>query len=116
VTSSCTGGFRHDQLLHVLQEFSVPSGSHRVRISFTRRERTDVDTATFTPVVSPDADTGLYASRAQREAAEYARRAALSFLPRLALDTALALAPQRWRWSPSIPSASCSSCAPRLVP
>jgi hypothetical protein len=89
------GGFRQDRLLHVLQEYSVPAGPHRVRISFTRRERTDDATAAFAPSPSPEADTGLYAGRAQREVAERVRRARAAIPRRLVLETSLVLAPGR---------------------
>lgn len=88
------GGFRRDRPLYLLREFPVSAGPHRVRITFTRRERTDDDAAAFAPAVVPAADTGLYAGRAQREAAEHARRAHAAIPPRLALDTSLVFAPR----------------------
>jgi hypothetical protein len=60
---------------------------HRLHVSFARREVTDGDAAAFTPVASADADTGLFAGRAQREAVERARRAHAAIPPRLELDT-----------------------------
>ncbi len=87
-------GLRHDRPLYLLREFAVSPGMHRVRVTLTRRERTDNDAAAFAPAVSQEADTGLYAGRAQREAAERARRAGAAIPPHLALDTSLALAPR----------------------
>jgi hypothetical protein len=88
-------GLRHDRPLYLLQEFDVAPGAHRVRVTFTRRERTDDDAAAFATVVPPDADTGLFAGRAQREATEHSRRARAAIPPRLALDTTLTLEPRR---------------------
>lgn len=33
------GGLRHDRPIYLLREFGVPRGAHRIRVSFTRRER-----------------------------------------------------------------------------
>jgi len=88
-------GLRHDRPLYLLQEFDVAPGAHRVRVTFTRRERTDDDAAAFATVAPPDADTGLFAGRAQREATEHSRRARAAIPPRLALDTTLILEPRR---------------------
>lgn len=87
-------GLRHDRPLYLLREFAVPPGTHLVRVTFTRRERTDNDAAAFAPVTSPEADTGLFAGRAEREAAEHARRARAALPPRLDLDTTLTLGPR----------------------
>lgn len=80
-------GFRHDRPLYLLNEVDVTPGTHRLRISFTRREKTDDDAAAFTGVPAPTSDTGLFAGRAQREAAEHARRARAAIPARLVLDT-----------------------------
>ncbi len=84
-------GFRHDRPLFLLREFDLPAGAHRVRVAFTRRERTDGDAAAFAPVVPAGTDTGIFAGRAQREATERARRARAAIPPQLLLDTALVL-------------------------
>lgn len=89
------GGFRQDRLLHVLQEFCVPSGPHRVQVTFARREQPAGDSATVLSAPLPGADTGLYAGRAQREIAERVRRARAAIPRRLALETSLVLAPGR---------------------
>ncbi|MBI2795816.1 MAG: hypothetical protein HYX65_03820 [Gemmatimonadetes bacterium] len=87
-------GLRHDRPIYLLREFPMPAGAHRVRVSFTRRETTDDDAAAFAPVAAAEADTGLYAGRADREAAEHARRARAAVPPRLGLDTTLTFAPR----------------------
>jgi hypothetical protein len=80
-------GLRHDRPLYLLRDYAVPAGAHRVRISLTRRETTDNDAAAFARPVVPDADTGLFAGRAEREAAERARSARAALPPLLTLDT-----------------------------
>jgi hypothetical protein len=80
-------GLRHDRPLYLLRDFPVPPGEHRLRVRLTRREKTDDDAAAFAEAVVPEADTGLYAGRAQREAGERARRARAAIPPELALDT-----------------------------
>jgi hypothetical protein len=88
-------GLRNDRPLYLLREVDVPPGIHAIRVTFVRREKTDDDAAAFAPAVSPEADTGLYAGRAQREASEHARRAGAAIPARLALDTSLAFAPRQ---------------------
>jgi hypothetical protein len=88
-------GLRHDRPLYLLRDFAVSPGPHRVRITLTRRERTDNDTVAFAPAPSQEADTGLFAGRAQREAVERARRAREAIPPRLTLDTSLVFSPRR---------------------
>ncbi len=69
------GGLRHDRPIHLLRDLELSPGTHRVRVTFTRRERTDDDAAAFAPAVSATVDTGIFAGRAEREAVEHARRA-----------------------------------------
>lgn len=88
-------GLRHDRPLYLLRDYPVPPGRHRVRVTLTRREKTDNDAAAFVEAVVPDADTGLYAGRAQREATERARRARAAVPPSLVLDTAFAFPPRQ---------------------
>ena len=80
-------GLRHDRPLYLLHEIDLAPGSHHLRVSFTRREKTDNDAAAFAAIGSSAGDTGLFAGRAQREAAEHARRARAAIPPRLELDT-----------------------------
>ena len=89
------GGLRHDRPLYVLRDIDLPPGTHQLRITFTRREKTDDDAAAFARVASADADTGLFAGRAQREAIEHARRARAAIPPRLELDTTVTFSPDR---------------------
>lgn len=82
-------GFRHDRPLYVLREVDVTPGTHRIRISFARREKTDNDASAFARVTSPGVDTGLFAGRAEREGVEHERRARAAIPASLALDTTL---------------------------
>lgn len=88
-------GLRHDRPLYLLREIDLAPGTHRLHITFARREKTDNDAAAFARVDQPAADTGLFAGRAEREAAEHARRAKAAIPPRLELDTTVALRPDR---------------------
>jgi hypothetical protein len=88
-------GLRHDRPLYLLRDFELPGGAHRVRISFTRRERTDADTTTAAPKTTMDADTGLFAGRAGRETVERSRRARAAIPARLVLDTSMNFPPAR---------------------
>ncbi|MEO7360654.1 MAG: hypothetical protein ABI120_10010 [Gemmatimonadaceae bacterium] len=88
-------GLRHDRPLYLLQDYPVPPGKHRFRVSLVRREKTDDDAAAYAKAVVPDVDTGLYAGRALREASERARRAGAAIPPSLVLDTTFILPPLR---------------------
>lgn len=89
------GGFRNDRPLHVLDEFDLPAGPHRIRVTLTRREAADRDTGAFPAPAPAEADTGLFAGRAEREATERARRARAAIPPELVLDTTVTLAPRQ---------------------
>jgi hypothetical protein len=80
-------GLRHDRPLYLLREIDLSPGVHRLHVTFTRRERTDNDAAAFARAATTGIDTGLFAGRAEREAAEHARRARAAIPPRLELDT-----------------------------
>lgn len=82
-------GLRHDRPIYLLREIPVPSGVHRIRVSFNRREKTDNDAAAFEKEASSERDTGLFAGRAQREAVEHARRARAAIPAQLTLDRTL---------------------------
>ncbi len=102
-------GLRHDRPLYLLKDYSVSPGEHRVRVTLTRRERPGDDAPSFTEAEAeeeaeaeaeaeaetPEADTGLYAGRAQREVTERGRRARAAIPPSLVLDTALTFAPRQ---------------------
>ena len=82
-------GLRHDRPLYLLREIDLPPGVHRVRVSFTRREKTDTGTTGGTRISTTGVDTGLFAGRAQREVVERARRAGAAIPPHVELDTTI---------------------------
>ena len=87
-------GLRHDRPLYVLRDFVLAGGEHRVRVTFARRERPEGATAAAPPPAPPpppatDADTGVFAGRARREADERVRRARAAVPALLVLDTSL---------------------------
>ncbi len=88
-------GLRHDRPIYLLREYDVTPGVHRVSVSFTRREKTDDDAAAFAKTTITEADTGIFAGRAQREAVEHARRARAAIPAHLQLDTTLTFAPRQ---------------------
>lgn len=88
-------GLRHDRPLYLLRDVPVPSGEHRVRVKLVRRESIDADAAAIAQAIVPDADTGIYAGRAQREATERGRRARAAIPATLVLDTVFKFAPRQ---------------------
>ncbi|NOT07335.1 MAG: hypothetical protein HOP28_03930 [Gemmatimonadales bacterium] len=88
-------GLRHDRPLYLLKDYAVSPGPHRFKVALTRRESADTGTVALSGVAVPEADTGLYAGRAQREAVERARRTRAAIPATLVLDTALTFAPGR---------------------
>lgn len=88
-------GLRHDRPVYLLRDFDLSSGEHRIRVSFTRRERTDSGATNAEPSARAAGDTGLFAGRAEREVDERRRRARAAIPARLLLDTTLAFAPGR---------------------
>jgi len=89
------GGFRHDRPLHVLDDFVVPAGARRIRVSLSRREQADSSAGDSLDTVVADPDTGLFAGRAAREATERARRVRAAIPAQLVLDTTVTLAPRQ---------------------
>lgn len=89
------GGLRHDRPLHLLQTYAVSPGRRRVQLAFSRREQASADLVSGTPAVAAEADTGIFAGRAAREASERGRRAGAAVPPRMTLDTVLVFAPQQ---------------------
>lgn len=83
------GGFRHDRPMFLLREFAVPSGTHRVQVTFVRRDSVPADLESEEPKDSQPAvaDTGIFAGRAEREVLERGRRAKAAIPARLSLDT-----------------------------
>jgi len=88
-------GLRHDRPLYLLRDYAVPAGLHRVRVTLTRREKSDSDTAAVVAALVPAADTGLFAGRAERETSERARRVRAAIPPSLVLDTAMVFTQRR---------------------
>jgi hypothetical protein len=88
-------GLRHDRPLYLLREYDIAPGVHRVRVSFTRREKTDDDAAAFAKTTSVGADTGIFAGRAEREEVEHTRRARAAIPAHVELDSTLAFAPRQ---------------------
>jgi hypothetical protein len=91
-------GLRHDRPIFLLRDLALSSGAHRIRVSFLRRERIDRRAEGDTleeRAERSEADTGLFAGRAAREATERSRRTRAAIPPRLVLDTLLSFAPNR---------------------
>ena len=88
------GGLRHDRPMHLLQDYAVSPGVRRIQLEFSRRERASDDSLRGAAAV-PDADTGIFAGRAAREASERGRLTRAAVPPRLTLDTAITFAPQQ---------------------
>jgi hypothetical protein len=88
-------GLRHDRPLYLLREYDLAPGLHHMRVSFTRREKTDNDAAAFAKTTSAEADTGIFAGRAQREEVEHARRARAAIPAHLELDSTFEFAPRQ---------------------
>ncbi len=85
-------GLRNDRPVYLLRDFDLPIGAHRVRVSFTRRERTDTTDTNPVERARAAADTGIFAGRAEREADERRRRARAAIPGQLRLDTTIAFA------------------------
>lgn len=87
------GGLRHDRPMYLLRDYAVTPGSHRFRVSVTRREQAgDVG---YAGAVVPDVDTGRFAGRAAREVSEHARLARAAIPAQLVLDSTFTLLPMR---------------------
>ena len=88
-------GFRHDRPIYLLREWPVPSGAHRVRVSFSRREQPSDRNTSATTERRSEPDTGIFAGRAEREEEERSRRRRAAIPSRLVLDTTLVFEPGR---------------------
>lgn len=88
-------GLRHDRPLYLLRDYPVPPGEHRVRVVLTRRETTDSTEGIAPEVEGEDADTGLFAGRAEREATERIRGRHAAIPRALTLDTMFTFAPRQ---------------------
>ena len=89
------GGLRNDRPMHLLRTFTFAPGARRVQLEFARRERAGGDSASGGAAVAAEADTGIFAGRAAREASERGRRTRAAVPPLLTLDTVLTFAPQQ---------------------
>lgn len=87
-------GLRHDRPIHLLRDFDLAGGVHRVRVSFARREHTN-GRGIVAPHPTAGGDTGIFAGRAEREMAERTRRARAAIPARLVLDTSMTFVPGR---------------------
>ena len=86
-------GLRNDRPVYLLRDFDLSSGVHRVRVSFTRRERANTPATNAVPSGRVAADTGIFAGRAEREGDERRRRSRAAIPARLVFDTTLVFAP-----------------------
>lgn len=92
------GGIRNDRPMHLLADYDLGTGEHRIRVTFIRRERTDDDSAAVAlHATSTGADSGIFAGRAAREDEERARRRRAAVPANMELDTILELAPGQVR-------------------
>jgi hypothetical protein len=92
------GGIRNDRPMHLLADYDLGAGEHRIRVTFTRREKTDDDSAAVAlHATSTGADSGIFAGRAAREDEERARRRRAAVPANMELDTLLTLAPGQVR-------------------
>lgn len=92
------GGIRNDRPMHLLADYDLGAGEHRIRITFTRRERNDGDSAAaMLHAARTGADSGIFAGRAAREDEERARRRRAAVPATMEMDTLLTLAPGQVR-------------------
>ncbi len=91
-------GIRNDRPMYLLANYDLMAGDHRIRVTFTRREKTDDDSAAVTMhATSTGADSGIFAGRAAREEEERARRRRAAVPAAMEMDTLLTLAPGQVR-------------------
>jgi hypothetical protein len=89
------GGLRHDRPIHLLREYPVPAGHHRIQVTFARREAAMLDTPQSDDPLAPTVDTGLFAGRAAREISERARRTQAAIPALMTLDTTVSFGPRQ---------------------
>ncbi|HEU4585759.1 MAG TPA: hypothetical protein VFR95_08415 [Gemmatimonadaceae bacterium] len=88
------GGIRNDRPMYLLADYDLMAGEHRIRVKFTRREKTDDDSAAVVlHAARTDTDSGIFAGRAEREDEERARRRRAAVPAIMEMDTLLTLAP-----------------------
>lgn len=91
-------GIRNDRPMYLLADYDLMAGEHRIRVMFTRREKTDEDSAAIAlHATRTGADSGIFTGRAEREDEERARRRHAAVPAAMELDTLLTLAPGQVR-------------------
>ncbi|HZJ00639.1 MAG TPA: hypothetical protein VFD22_08240 [Gemmatimonadaceae bacterium] len=80
-------GLRNDRPIFLLRDIDVAPGTRRVLVSFTRREKTDGDSAKIEKEHDDDDSSGIFRGRAEREREERSRRARAAIPPKLLLDS-----------------------------
>lgn len=83
------GGLRRDRPMHVLRDYDLPAGTHRLRVEVRRVEAAAADTT------AAAADTGLSLDRDVREAEERQRRRLEAIPGELLLEEAVTIAPRQ---------------------
>lgn len=81
------GGMRNDRPIHLLVDYPIAAGSHRVRIMLTRQEAVENDSTDADSTSAVVADTGLFDDRAARESNERTRLKNAELPVELVLDT-----------------------------
>lgn len=91
-------GIRNDRPMYLLADYDLMAGEHRIRVTFTRREKTDDDSAAVSlHAARTGADSGIFAGRAEREDEERERRRRAAVPATMEMDTILTLAPGQVR-------------------
>jgi hypothetical protein len=91
-------GIRNDRPMYLLADYDLMAGEHRIRVTFTRREKTDDDSdAVALHATRTGADSGIFAGRAEREDEERTRRRRAAVPAIMEMDTLLTLAPGQVR-------------------
>jgi hypothetical protein len=87
-------GLRNDRPMYLLADYDLLAGEHRILVRFTRREKTDGDSAAVAlHAIRTGSDSGIFAGRAEREDEERARRRAAAVPAAMEMDTLLTLTP-----------------------
>ena len=81
------GGLRNDRPIHLLRDYRVPAGEHRLLVSLVRLD----STGSRTVADGATASAGALVDRSAREREERERRAAEAMPASLVLDTTIAL-------------------------
>lgn len=79
-------GLRNDRPIYLLRDLDVAPGTHRLRVSFERRENADEPEGKTAGGESTSRDSGLFAGREERENVERARRKRAAIPAKLVLQ------------------------------